>query len=208
MLLASGATSLGYDGHGDFAMGTDGRLTRRRRAADGAVRVHRRIDRASAPVRRRAARAPSRSTSCGTRRSTRDACSACASTACGCTSARRKRWRKRKGGSRVRTSLEPAFGRTDAKASDSARVFTVPPGAAVPEGDRDRDTERRSARAGRAPAAAPSSFPTYTLLLPTRRATRALQEAFLDAGGGRAMLLPTIRPIAAGRRGPDAACRG
>jgi MurNAc alpha-1-phosphate uridylyltransferase len=29
MLLASGATSVGYDGQGDFSMGTDGRLTRR-----------------------------------------------------------------------------------------------------------------------------------------------------------------------------------
>jgi MurNAc alpha-1-phosphate uridylyltransferase len=29
MLLASGATSVGYDGQGDFSMGTDGRLARR-----------------------------------------------------------------------------------------------------------------------------------------------------------------------------------
>ena len=34
-----------------------------------------------------------------------------------------------------------------------------------------------------------------TLLLPTRRATRALQEAFLQAAGGAALLLPKIRPI-------------
>ena len=34
-----------------------------------------------------------------------------------------------------------------------------------------------------------------TLLLPTRRATRALQEAFLKAAGGTALLLPRIRPI-------------
>ena len=34
--------------------------------------------------------------------------------------------------------------------------------------------------------------------MPTRRAARALQEAFLEAGGGRAMLLPAIRPIAQG----------
>ncbi len=57
MLLASAATSLGYDGPGDFAMETDGRLVRRGERADGAVRVHRRLDRASAAVRRRAARA-------------------------------------------------------------------------------------------------------------------------------------------------------
>jgi ATP-dependent helicase/nuclease subunit B len=47
---------------------------------------------------------------------------------------------------------------------------------------------------GRAPD--PLELPSYTLLLPTRRAARGLQEAFLAEGGGRAMLLPTIRPIA------------
>ena len=36
-----------------------------------------------------------------------------------------------------------------------------------------------------------------TLLLPTRRATRVMQEAFLEAAGGRAMTLPQIRPISA-----------
>ena len=38
-------------------------------------------------------------------------------------------------------------------------------------------------------------LPATTILLPTRRAARALQSAFLKAGGGRAMLLPAIRPI-------------
>ena len=38
-----------------------------------------------------------------------------------------------------------------------------------------------------------------TLLLPTRRATRALQEAFLAASGGAALLLPKIRPIIGAR---------
>jgi ATP-dependent helicase/nuclease subunit B len=42
-------------------------------------------------------------------------------------------------------------------------------------------------------------LPRYTLLLPTRRAARALQEAFLRASGGKAMLLPRIRPIAEGQ---------
>ena len=62
----------------------------------------------------------------------------------------------------------------------------------------------------------PISLSSYTLLLPTRRATRALQDAFLASstsqtccgpqsadriaslGGGAAMLLPKIRPIAEG----------
>jgi ATP-dependent helicase/nuclease subunit B len=34
-----------------------------------------------------------------------------------------------------------------------------------------------------------------TILLPTRRAVRALSEAFLRAGNGRAILLPRIRPL-------------
>jgi ATP-dependent helicase/nuclease subunit B len=41
-------------------------------------------------------------------------------------------------------------------------------------------------------------LPDFTVLLPTRRAARALQEAFLKAGGGRAMTLPRIRPISEG----------
>ena len=44
----------------------------------------------------------------------------------------------------------------------------------------------------------PIDVTSMTLLLPTRRATRALQEAFLRAGKGRAMLLPRIKPIAEG----------
>lgn len=35
----------------------------------------------------------------------------------------------------------------------------------------------------------------YTILVPTRRAARALAEAFLEAGDGKALLLPSIRPI-------------
>ena len=34
-----------------------------------------------------------------------------------------------------------------------------------------------------------------SVLLPTRRACRALREAFLRVGGGRALLLPVLRPI-------------
>lgn len=50
----------------------------------------------------------------------------------------------------------------------------------------------------RAGGAAPAvlDLPDITLLLPTRRATRALQDAFLAAAGGRALLLPQVRPIA------------
>ena len=38
-------------------------------------------------------------------------------------------------------------------------------------------------------------LPDTLLLLPTRRACRAMEEAFLAASGGRALLLPRIRPM-------------
>jgi ATP-dependent helicase/nuclease subunit B len=41
----------------------------------------------------------------------------------------------------------------------------------------------------------PLDLADMTILLPTRRATRALQEAFLGSAGGTALLLPKIRPI-------------
>jgi len=44
----------------------------------------------------------------------------------------------------------------------------------------------------------PLDLAGITLLLPTRRATRALQDAFLAAGPTQALLLPRIRPIAEG----------
>jgi len=75
---------------------------------------------------------------------------------------------------------------------------------------------------GRLPAAggpAPSvlDLPRITLYLPTRRATRALEDAFLRAGKGRALLLPKIVAISEGEEdlsliaaaaGPDAAADG
>src|SRR5262249_42986797 len=44
----------------------------------------------------------------------------------------------------------------------------------------------------------PLQLADTTLLLPTRRATRALGEAFLTASGGSALLLPRIKPIIGG----------
>jgi len=41
----------------------------------------------------------------------------------------------------------------------------------------------------------PAALATTTLLLPTRRAARALREAFLTAAGGRALLLPRMRAL-------------
>jgi ATP-dependent helicase/nuclease subunit B len=42
------------------------------------------------------------------------------------------------------------------------------------------------------------ALPAITILLPTRRSARALQDAFLAAAGTRSLLLPRIRPIAEG----------
>lgn len=44
----------------------------------------------------------------------------------------------------------------------------------------------------------PLSLPDITLLLPTRRAARAAQEAFLASSGRKALLMPRIRPISEG----------
>ncbi|AHB49728.1 double-strand break repair protein AddB [Hyphomicrobium nitrativorans NL23] len=52
----------------------------------------------------------------------------------------------------------------------------------------------------RAGGSAPSvlDLPSITLYLPTRRATRALQDAFRRAAGGRALLLPKVVPVSEG----------
>ena len=41
----------------------------------------------------------------------------------------------------------------------------------------------------------PLALGSYIVLLPTRRACRAAAEAFLRAGGGKPLVLPTLRPI-------------
>lgn len=79
-----------------------------------------------------------------------------------------------------------------------ASIFTVPAGqpfldalaTAILAGD-------LPVRGGKAPS--PVDLPNVTLLMPTRRATRALQDAFLRAGKGRALLLPKIIAIAEGQ---------
>lgn len=41
----------------------------------------------------------------------------------------------------------------------------------------------------------PEALPRATVLTPTRRGARALADAFVQAGGGKALLLPQIRPL-------------
>ncbi len=79
----------------------------------------------------------------------------------------------------------------------SPRIFTVPPGqpfltvlaGAILNGD-------VGSTGGAKPT--PLTLPDVTLLLPTRRAARATQDAFLAASGARALLMPRIRPISEG----------
>lgn len=76
-------------------------------------------------------------------------------------------------------------------------IYTVPPGLpflrtladAILAGDLPRPGGTRPS---------PIGLAGYTLLLPTRRATRALQEAFLAASGGQALLMPRLQPIGDG----------
>ena len=184
LLVALASTSVGYDGRGDFQMRPDGRLSRRARARDGAVRVHRRVDRASARVRGRAARGRSRSTCCGTARSTAGRLFGIRLDGL---------WmhvgtpeavdRRRAVHRRAETSPDMAAARTD---------LTSPARASSPCRRGGRSSMRWRPRSWpaicRAPAAAAVgrwSFPAGPSWLPTRRAARALQEAFLDVSAAR-----------------------
>lgn len=76
-------------------------------------------------------------------------------------------------------------------------IYTVPPGEpflprlarAILNGDLPQPGGARPD---------PLSLPDVTLLLPTRRAARVMQDAFLAASGARGLLMPQIRPISEG----------
>ena len=79
----------------------------------------------------------------------------------------------------------------------SARVYTVPPGVAfLPALARAILNGDLPLPSGARPD--PLTLPDITLCLPTRRAVRAAQDAFLAASGARALLMPRIRPISDG----------
>ncbi len=87
-------------------------------------------------------------------------------------------------------------------AAKSVAVFTVPPGRAFLDCLAEAILNGNLPRAG-GPAPSPLDLAAWTLMLPTRRAVRAFQDAFLRASakrtpGTRAMLLPRIKPIAEG----------
>src|SRR5260221_14144100 len=71
------------------------------------------------------------------------------------------------------------------------RVYTIPTG--VPFLECLAGAILNGFPDGRSPAA--SDIAGYTIRLPTRRAARRLERIFFEAGGGRGMLLPRIRPI-------------
>jgi ATP-dependent helicase/nuclease subunit B len=78
-----------------------------------------------------------------------------------------------------------------------ANIFTVEAGRPFLESLASALLDGRlPAEGGSAPTAL--DLARVTLYLPTRRATRALQDAFLRAAGGRALLLPKIVPISEG----------
>ena len=66
-------------------------------------------------------------------------------------------------------------------------VFTIPPGAAFV----DTLAACLLAEAGGDPLA----LADMEILLPTRRACRAMSDAFLRLSGGRPLLLPRLRPL-------------
>lgn len=72
-------------------------------------------------------------------------------------------------------------------------LFTIPPG--VPFLQALADALVTDPTLGGALSDEAHALADLTILLPTRRAVRSLSEAFLRAGGGRAILLPHIRPL-------------
>lgn len=81
--------------------------------------------------------------------------------------------------------------------SPPPRVYTVPAGVGFLDALASALIDGALAEPG---ARRPSALDIagVTLLMPTRRAVRGLQDAFLRASGGRAALLPRVRPIAEG----------
>ena len=99
---------------------------------------------------------------------------------------------------------------TGAMAVAHPKVFTIPAGAPFLPALADASFQG-GWRACRLPD--PLALADVTILLPTRRAVRALREVFIARLGGEAAILPAIRPIGdverggpplAGGRGPPA----
>jgi ATP-dependent helicase/nuclease subunit B len=74
-----------------------------------------------------------------------------------------------------------------AVADHAARLFTIPPGVSF--------VDALAAGLLAETSGDPLTLARYTILLPTRRARRALDEAFLRQGDGRPLLLPRTLPL-------------
>src|SRR5216684_4077577 len=125
--------------------------------------------------------ASSRSTACGTARSLPAGSPPSCMTASGTTSARPRRWRSPR---RDSSAIAPS---ASAEGAMRPTVFTI--ASDVPF--LDALAAGLLAQAGDDPLAPARQ----TVLLPTRRASRALREAFLRASGGKALLLPRLVPV-------------
>ena len=71
------------------------------------------------------------------------------------------------------------------------RIFTIPTG--VPFLETLASAFLKGFPGDRSPQA--SDVARSTILLPTRRAARRMEQIFFEAGGGKGLLLPRIRPI-------------
>lgn len=74
-----------------------------------------------------------------------------------------------------------------AVADRAARIFSIPPGVSF--------VDALAVELLRETAGEPLALSRYTILLPTRRARRALDEAFLRQSDGRPLLLPRVLPL-------------
>ena len=94
--------------------------------------------------------------------------------------------------------MQPARSMDDARHTRQPAVYTVPAGQPFLAHLAEAVLSGHLPRAG-GPVPSPIDLSQMTILLPTRRAARALAEAFLTASGGAALLLPRIRPISEGQ---------
>ena len=111
------------------------------------------------------------------------------------------RWRRPNSSSRVRFWSRQRVDPPKPATAGQVRVYAVAPGQPFLATLADALSRGSLLPAGRRPG--PLELADTTLYLPTRRATRALQEAFLKASGAGALLLPRIKPISEGSEDLD-----
>ena len=191
-MLALASTSHGYQGRGDFALESDGRIRRKRVeqeivpfAFTGVSIAHPRLFDGQPGGRLLAQQGVEPGDRCGPRLWRAHG--------------RRVDARRHAGGAgRSRAVPERRCSRSESgrghALAQAQRIYTVPPGRPFLTALADALlTGALPVPGGARPG--PLQLADTTLLLPTRRATRALQDAFLEAAGGTALLLPKIRPI-------------